>query len=160
MQFIVISHQFLEIWISFLLGLFLGLLYDFVRFIRRVLRPLRFEIAFANIFDILFFVLASASYCVLLFAVSTGRYRWFTAVSLVIGWVLYRAVPSKIVRPILFFIADKAKLLVKIAFVPIIKVLSLVRRFVGRICKSVRRSVLKIRTDRIEKKLSFIVKLS
>ncbi len=101
MQFLVISHQLLEILWALVLGFCLGAVYDVIRFVRSLLLPIGNRLAFANIFDVLYGVAFASSYCVFIFAASSGHFRWFTFFSTIIGVFVWRAAPSRLFLPIL-----------------------------------------------------------
>lgn len=106
MQFIVISHQLWETLGAAILGVFLGFSYDIVRFFRRLLSFVKAEVFLSNVFDVVFSIFAGCAYCVYVYYASYGHFRWFTALAVVLGFVLYRLFPSKLIFPVFVFLAN------------------------------------------------------
>lgn len=119
MQFLVISHQLLEIVWAYLLGLFLGASYDVVRFLRKLLSPLRHPLTVANFFDIIYGVFFGASYCIFIFAASSGHFRWFTFFGAVLGVFVWRALPSRLFLPVLELFATAVHKLIILLLLPV-----------------------------------------
>ena len=146
MQFIVISHQLTEIYWSLLLGLFLGLTYDLIRFIRRLFVICIREEVIVFILDLFYMIFSGASYCIFLYAASNGRFRWFTALGLLFGFLLYRLLPSRIIYPPLMWIADKIRLTLSFILLPF-------KRVVCIFIKFIKRRYYVIKTEKIKDKL-------
>lgn len=114
MQFIVILYQ-LEITLyALLLGLFFGFLYDSLRIMRMLVgitsvhiqsvawtrrlpcrhigklgRGVVSELFFVHLLDILYGLSTGASFCVFLFALNNGRFRWYLLLGCVLGFMAY-----------------------------------------------------------------------
>ena len=159
MQVIVISHQLWEIFVSACLGIFLGAVYDGVRFVRRLFSPRGREIVLGNILDVLFFAFSGVCYSVLLYAVSHGRFRWFTALGLVLGYILYCLLPSKLIRPALYFVQDKIRCLIGLLLFPLKKLTEVLVTSVKSALLSLKRKRQLKKTQAIQKRLYDDVKL-
>lgn len=160
MQFIVISHQLWEFLWSVLLGLAFGFLYDLLRFLRRFFKPVNIEIIIANFLDFLYLVFCGIAYSIFLYAASNGRFRWFTLFGIFCGFVLYSTLPSKIVRPFLFFIADKLYLFLLLLICPIKKLLCLIFSTIHTLYLKIRRQSYLLKTSSMKKMLQSEVKLN
>lgn len=108
MQFIVISHQIWETVLALLVGTFLALSYDCVRFLRMLICCKKTEVLIANIFDVFFGIYTGAVYCIFIYYASNGRFRWFTALGMLVGFILYRL---SVGRPIIILFRMSAGLL-------------------------------------------------
>ena len=153
MQFLVISHQLWEIAFSVLIGLFLGLVYDCVRFTRRVLSPLGLQIFFANIFDVLFGIFCGMVYCVFVYYASSGRFRWFTALGILLGFLVYRIIPGRIIRPALNFIADVFLHLLFLVLLPLKKAVTIIRDSIVFLVRALKRRRMIGKTEKMKKSL-------
>lgn len=153
MQFIVISHQLWEICVSFLLGIFLGFVYDFCRFIRTFLAPIDKKLILCNIIDVLFFIFAGISYCILIYSVSSGRFRWFTAFGLFAGALLYRLLPSRIIFPILKWFAGILIRLLKCLVFPFRAFIRLISRAAKTLLCGIKRKSLIDKTNKFKAEL-------
>ena len=58
-----------------------------------------------------YFTFGGAVYCVFVYYASSGRFRWFTALGMVLGFIVYRILPGRIIKPFLYFFADKILLI-------------------------------------------------
>ena len=158
MQFLVISHQLIETLYAVVLGAFLGLMYDLLRFVR-LLNPYKvIEICLANFFDILFAVFSSCAYCIYIYYMSSGHFRWFTALAVVVGFIIYRSVPSKLFFPILRYLSYCIKRLTYFIFLPLKWVITGACTFVVIIFKRFGYVVLLARTKRYQKQLFYDLK--
>lgn len=119
MQFIVISHQLWETALGLLVGAFLGLSYDCVRFLRFLIAGKRTEMLFANLFDILFGIYTGCSYCIFIYYASSGRYRWFTALALVLGFLAYRVSLGRLVIKLASFVSNTVRRILRLLCTPI-----------------------------------------
>lgn len=153
MQFLVISHQLWEIAFAILIGLLLGAAYDIIRFVRRLISPIGLTVTFANIFDILFGVFCGAVYCVFVYYASCGRFRWYTALGMLVGFVIYRLLPGRIIKPMLFFVADRILFLIGLILFPIKKTFIVLLRFVQKRRESILRSLRIKKTAKMKKDL-------
>ena len=106
------SHSMAAVLIlSALLGVFFGLAFDAVRFLRelislkitekyrRLLSVLSFSLTF--IFDLLFFVFCGIAISVFLFYTNDGIFRFSSIVLTVLGFCLYRATLGKFIYALL-----------------------------------------------------------
>ncbi|MBQ4067027.1 MAG: spore cortex biosynthesis protein YabQ [Clostridia bacterium] len=160
MQFLVISHQLWEILMALVLGLALGFCYDCIRFIRRLLSFLKIDVIIANIFDLVYLVLCACAYCVFVYWASSGHFRWFTALSVLLGAVLYRLIPSRAVSAAFRLLADAILWLLRLLLIPLRFVICALRRSAASVfVLSVRRARLK-KTLKFKKMLRDEVKLS
>lgn len=159
MQFIVISHQLWEILAAATLGIFLGLVYDGVRFIRRLLSPIGKDIIFANIFDILYFVFAGAAYCVFLYVASNGRFRWFTALALALGFIVYRLLPGRLIKTFVYFSADLILRLLAFLLTPLRVIKKLSAKAFGALFRLLKYRMLLFKTERMRRQLHRDVRL-
>ena len=153
MQFLVISHQLWEIAFSVLIGLFLGLIYDGIRFIRRLLSFLRLQVLFANLFDVLYGIFCGGVYCIFVYYASSGRFRWFTALGMVVGFIVYRILPGRIIRPILYFFADKFLLLLYFVLLPFKKAVTILRDSIVLLVRNLKRRCMIGKTEKMKKSL-------
>jgi len=160
MQFLVISHQLWEILLSLLIGMLLGAVYDFVRFIRRIIAPLGHRLLFANIFDTVYILFFGCVYCMFVYVASSGHFRWFTAIAMLSGAFIWRALPSKLILPALYLIADKLLLLLGLLIFPVRKLFSCAFNTVSAIKRSIMHKRLVVRTEKYKKRLSREVSLS
>lgn len=159
MQFIVISHQLLECLWALILGAVFGLLYDILRFARRLLCLPFGESMLLNITDFLYLLFCSASYCVFLFSASNGRFRAFTFVSLAVGFALYRLLPGKIVDRILTLVSRFLRFVFKWITFPIRFLFGVVKRGIVNLLYFIKRKINIKKTDRIKKQLPIDVKI-
>ncbi len=158
MQFLVISQQLSGMLVAFILGAFLGLVYDLLRAVRHLLSFTKGEVLIANVLDVLFSVFAGISFCILLYSVSHGRYRWFNAVSVVLGFILYRRFPGRIIKPFLFYLIDKIQKIIGFILLPLKRIIKYLLdgfRLLSDRCKYLR---LKKQTDKFENELCDIAK--
>ena len=154
MQFLVISHQLLEIVWAYLLGLAMGAVYDIVRFLRKLLSPLRHRLTVANVFDIIYGVFFGASYCVFIFAASSGHFRWFTLLSVILGMFVWRALPSRLFLPLLELLATAVHRMILLLLVPFRSLWRLIGKCAAVLKnKALFRHCLK-KTDKYKKQLS------
>ncbi|MBE6587203.1 MAG: hypothetical protein E7647_02165 [Ruminococcaceae bacterium] len=160
MQFLVISHQLWEIAASIALGTILGLLYDFLRFGRRLLSPLGFQILLANVLDVLYLVFCGAAYCVFVFWASSGHVRWYTALGMIAGFILYRLLPGRVILPVLCFLADKLLIVFSLLLYPAKRIFVLIQGLLKKVLKFTLRYAMIKKTDKMKKKLRNEVKLT
>ena len=153
MQFLVISHQLWEIAFSVLIGLFLGLVYDGIRFVRKILSPIGINVLIANIFDVLYGIFCGAVYCVFVYYASSGRFRWFTALGMVLGFTVYRILPGRIIKPLLYFFADKFLLLLSFLLLPLKKAVTIIRDSVTSLIVSAKRRRMIGKTEKMKRSL-------
>ena len=107
---------------SALLGAFLGLVFDAVRFVRELVtvkaagkyRRLTWAFSFSLTFvsDLLFFVFCGIALSVFLFYTNDGIFRSSSAVLTVVGFCLYRATLGKIIYALLNFFEKICKKIV------------------------------------------------
>lgn len=154
MQFIVISHQIWEICAALLLGVFLGLIYDICRFVRAFLLPIDKNLVICNIIDVLYLIFAGASYCVFIYSASSGRFRWFTAFGLLLGVLLYRLLPSRIIYPVFKWLANVLIKLVRYLLHPIKALLMLIKKAIASLLSTIKRKKLIAKTDKFKSELS------
>ena len=113
MQFIVILYQLQITLYALLLGLFFGVLYDSLRIVRMLagITPVHIqsvswtrrlpcrhigklgrgvisELLFVHLLDILYGLSTGASFCVFLYALNNGRFRWYLLCAWVYGILL------------------------------------------------------------------------
>ncbi|MBR5539059.1 MAG: spore cortex biosynthesis protein YabQ [Clostridia bacterium] len=89
-----VSVQTLQFLYSALLGVGLGIFYDFLRCIRSHIRKSR---AITGIFDVVFWVFATISFVVFILTYADGRMRWYVLFGTFCGGFVYRAAASEIV---------------------------------------------------------------
>ena len=114
MQFIVILYQLQITLYALLLGLFFGVLYDSLRIVRMLagITPVHIqsvswtrrlpcrhigklgrgvisELLFVHLLDILYGLSTGASFCVFLYALNNGRFRWYLLLGCVLGFMAY-----------------------------------------------------------------------
>ena len=140
MQFIVISHQLWEIVLAFSLGMISGLCYDLVRFLRSLFTFKQVRFAITCITDVLFSIFVGCEYCVFLYFASNGRFRLFTAVAFIIGYSVYLLFPSKLISPLLLFVADKIKSLFGLILFPFESFLKLMKSAALQNAKRIKRN--------------------
>lgn len=113
MQFIVISDQLISALWALFLGCFFAACYDAVRVIRMILcadsarvpsfvkklpslslrkRTVgsRISVLIANVFDVLYSLFAASAFCIFVYYVNNGRFRWYLLFCCAVGFVLYR----------------------------------------------------------------------
>lgn len=113
MQFIVISEQLQAVLWALILGAFFAAAYDVLRVVRMLLcsqgiKKLKIaekiptvtlaggavgdhlQMLFANITDVLYSVFAAVSFCIFLYYMNNGRFRWYLLLACVVGFILYR----------------------------------------------------------------------
>ncbi len=160
MQFIVISHQLWEAAVAVLLGFFLGIVYDAVRFVRMLLSPLRRELLFANLFDIIYLLFCGVCYCIFVYAASSGHFRWFTALATVIGFFIYRLLLSRVLMCVFKLISIGIKKLLMVFLYPLKIAVLLFKRLFVLIGRAVLRKRSIRKTENMKKELHQYVKLS
>ncbi len=153
MQFLVISHQLWEISLSILIGLFLGLLYDAIRFVRRLLSFARLSVLLANIFDVLYGIFCGGVYCIFVYYASSGRFRWFTALGMLCGFLVYRVLPGRLIKPFLYFIADKILLFLSFLLLPFKKTVTIITGLFIRSIAYLKRKAAISKTERMKREL-------
>ncbi len=153
MQFLVISHQLWEIALSILIGLFLGLVYDGTRFARRLLPFAGLSVLLANFFDVVYGIFCGAVYCVFVYYASSGRFRWFTALGMLCGFLVYRALPGRLIKPLLYFIADKILLILSFLLLPLKKAVKIIIGALRHVAVSVKRKAEIAKTEKMKKEL-------
>ena len=89
-----VSLQTLEFFYSGLLGIGLGVLFDFFRVVRFYLPVKRFII---SAFDVLFWVVATFSLFAFILTISDGKMRWYVLVGVFCGGFVYVSAVSEIV---------------------------------------------------------------
>ena len=125
MQFITISEQLKNILFAFIFGCNIGIGYDIIYLIRllidkkqanRVIRSF-YEVVFVHIFDLIYLILVSISYCIFVYHFNAGRFRLYLLSSLVFGLLLYNVTLCKVIRLIFEKIAIAIKALVNYSVV-------------------------------------------
>lgn len=89
-----VSTQTLQFLYSALLGVGLGVFYDFLRCIRSHIRKSR---VITGIFDAIFWICATLSLVVFILTYTDGRMRWYVLFGTFCGGFVYRAAASEIV---------------------------------------------------------------
>lgn len=114
MQFIVILYQLQITLYALLLGLFFGVLYDVLRIVRMLagitpvhIKPISWasrlpcrhigrigkgilsELIFVHLLDILYGLSTGAGFCIFLYALNNGRFRWYLLLGCVLGFMAY-----------------------------------------------------------------------
>ncbi len=153
MQFIVISHQLLECLWALLLGAILGLFYDLLRFIRRLISGILERSVFLNVTDLFYMLFCAVSYCIFLYSASNGRFRLFTLIALVFGFALYRALPGRFIHRALLSVADFARTLVRWIAYPAVCLFRFIKKGIATVLSALLRRIRIIKTDRIRKQL-------
>ncbi|MCI8611727.1 MAG: hypothetical protein HFE66_07405 [Clostridiales bacterium] len=122
MQFIVILYQLQITLYALLLGLFLGVLYDVLRITRMLAGitpvhtahiswigrlPVRrigkigkgpvSELLFVHLLDIVYGLSAGVCFCIFLYALNNGRFRWYLLLGCVLGFFAYYYSVGKLV---------------------------------------------------------------
>ena len=159
MQFIVISHQLYEIMLGVLVGLILGFVYDLFRFLRRFFENIKAYVLFTNFLDILFSMLVGSAYCIFIYYASNGRFRWFTAFAFVFGYSVYIVSASKLIRPVLFWIADGICNLLRIIIIPFKRIFYLIKVRILSLRKTIEYKNQKVVTENLKLQLCECVKL-
>jgi len=158
MQFLVISQQLSGMLVAFILGAFLGLVYDLLRAVRHLLSFTKGEVLIANVLDVLFSVFAGISFCILLYSVSHGRYRWFNAFSVALGFIIYRMLPGKIIKPFLFYLIEKICKIFGFILLPLKKLKGYLFNLLHLLSDRLKCQRMKKKTDKFEKELCDIAK--
>ena len=159
MQFIVISHQLYEFFLGILIGLASGFVYDALRFLRKFCKNKRLDVFFANVMDIIFAVFLGSEYCIYIYYASSGRFRWFTAAAVFIGYFVYTVCPSKIIRPVFFWIAERICSLFKILLMPLVRLFNMIHKSVQSLSKNLSFKRKMIITENLKLQLCYSVKL-
>lgn len=180
MQFIVISEQLASVLWSLLLGCFFAVCYDALRVVRMLLvgqgiRKWRIlgkvptvtlhhgsmgdhlQMLFTNISDVLYSIFAAASFCIFLYHVNSGRFRWYLLFACAIGFILYRLSLGRLANAALGYITGAIRVLIGFILYVITRPASLFLRGVRIIAKPVknklRRNKMLRETEKIRKSL-------
>ena len=159
MQFIVISHQLYEIVIGLAVGLFLGGVYELLRFIRTFCKNKAINVIFTNFFDVAYSAFTGSVYCIYIYYVSNGRFRWFTAFAVVMGYIFYLVGPSKLIRPLMVYISKRLYRLICIIFFPIVKLTAILSSCFLSLRYRLKAKKQEIATEKLKLQLCECVKL-
>ncbi len=148
MQFISPSRQLTAILWAVIFGAACAAVYDGVRFLRRLFLPEKenaVSTVFVNILDVIYSAALGAGFSVFLFAVNSGRFRWFLLLGAAAGFSLYRLSAGRIVNAV----TEKIAAVVKRTAGFILRVLMIPLKAVLKILKT---AVLGIKRRRDDKK--------
>lgn len=130
MQFIVISHQLKIILFAVIFGCIFGIIYDIIFLIRTLCVPCNPEcvekpfwgMVFIHILDLLYMIIATASYCIFVYYFNSGHFRWYLTFSILIGLFCYKKGPGILVR----FLLNKVVIILRFMFkIVVLKPISL-----------------------------------
>ncbi|MCT4597513.1 MAG: spore cortex biosynthesis protein YabQ [Vallitalea sp.] len=157
----LVSTQAITFMLSVLNGLFLGVIYDFIRIFRRIIKHSRLVV---NVEDFIFWVFGSLIIFIEIFNNNDGTIRGFLYIGVFLGLILYFLLISKwvltifmklygIIKKILAFIFKIIIKPIKLIFHPLI----IIHRKAYKLLKKFRKWLI-IRYKKMKKQIKIIAK--
>lgn len=167
MHLSVISYELKIVAYSAIFGCIFAFIYDIIKLVRELLKyngRSKSFVIFTDLFlvqitDIIYALIFSVSFSILIYYFNCGIFRWYFAVAAFTGFWVYRHSVGIVVYKVLCTVVGFIRYLVRIfVFSPFIFIIRVIKKIASPIGELIEYSVGILRTDKIKKNLILSIK--